>query len=193
MKRSTIGLAALGSTLFSTLFATLASGCARQEQLPPPPASRVSIAAGKPASDFSARDIDGKTIALSDHLTKEVILLNFCASWCEPCVQEFPHLRRIYDANRARGLFVMAISMDGPESAANVPAFARRNQLNFPMLIDADSRIAALYNPKKAAPLTILIDRTGKIALVREGYNVGDEETLVVEIEKALAGPATTR
>jgi len=166
--------------------------CARQEQLPPPPPSRVSITAGKPASDFTARDIDGKTITLSDHLTKEVILLNFCASWCEPCVQEFPHLRRIYDANRTRGLFVMAISMDGLESAANVPAFARRNQLNFPMLIDSDSRIAALYNPKKAAPLTILIDKTGKIVLVREGYNAGDEETLVVEIEKALAGPAAT-
>jgi peroxiredoxin len=165
-----------------------ASGCARQEVLPaePPRGGAPAITAGTKAADFTARDIDGKTVTLSDHLSKEVVLLNFCASWCEPCVLEFPHLRRIYDANRARGLFVMAISMDGPESAPNVPAFARRNQLNFPMVIDEDSRIAALYNKKKAAPMTVLIDKAGTIIFVREGYNTGDEEPLVREIDKAL-------
>ncbi|CAN5857623.1 thiol-disulfide oxidoreductase ResA [soil metagenome] len=164
-------------------------GCARQETPAAEIPSRAAVTAGTMASDFTARDIDGKTVTLSEHLSKEVVLLNFCASWCEPCVAEFPHLRRIYEANRARGLFVMAISMDGPESAANVPGFARRNQLNFPMLIDDDSRISSLYNKKKAAPLTILIDKTGKIVLVREGYNAGDEVSLAREIEKALGAP----
>lgn len=188
MKRASLSNVVLGSPLLLAL----AVGCARQEPLPPQPApGKVSLTAGTPASDFSGRDIDGKTITLSEHLSKEVVLLNFCASWCEPCLQEFPHLRRMYEANRARGLYVMAISMDGPESVANVPAFARRNQLNFPMLIDGDSRISALYNPKKSAPLTILIDRRGKIALVREGYNAGDEITLAAEIEKALSATAT--
>lgn len=165
-------------------------GCARQETPPAEmPSSRVAITTGSVAADFTARDIDGKTITLSDHLTKEVVLLNFCASWCEPCVAEFPHLRRIYEANRTRGLFVMAISMDGPESAANVPGFARRNQLNFPMLIDEDSNIASLYNRKKAAPVTVLIDKSGKIVLVREGYTPGDEDTLARAVDAALQAP----
>ena len=56
------------------------------------------------------------------------------------------------------------------------------------MLIDEDSRISTLYNRKKAAPLTILIDKTGKIVLVREGYNAGDEDSLARDIEKALTG-----
>ena len=186
MKRASIWIVSLGAA-----FALLATACARVETLPQPTPGKVALTAGTPASDFTGHDIDGKTITLSDHLSKEVVLLNFCASWCEPCLQEFPHLRRMFEANRARGLYVMAISMDGPESVANVPAFARRNQLNFPMLIDGDSRIAALYNPKKAAPLTVLIDRRGKIVLVREGYNVGDEVSLAAEIEKALGATAT--
>lgn len=188
MKRASLSNVVLGAILLVTPVA----GCGRQEVLPQPVASpaKVVLTVGTPAADFTGQDIDGKSITLSDHLSKEVVLLNFCASWCEPCLQEFPHLRRMYEANRARGLYVMAISMDGPESVANVPAFARRNQLNFPMVIDSDSRISALYNPKKAAPLTVLIDRRGKIAYVREGYTAGDEVTLAAEIEKALGASA---
>ena len=145
-------------------------------------------AAGTSASDFTARDIEGKNVKLSDHLGKEVILLAFCATWCEPCIAEFPHLRKMYDGNKTRGFIVLAISMDGPETVANVPAFARRNQLNFPMLTDDDSRIASLYNPKKSAPLSVLINKAGKIVSVREGYNPGDEEFLAQDLAKALDG-----
>ena len=76
--------------------------------------------------------------------------------------------------------------MDGQETVANVPAFSRRNQLNFPMLTDEDSRIASLYNPKKSAPLSVLIDKTGKVVSIREGYNPGDEEFLAKDVGKAL-------
>ena len=163
------------------------SGCARQEGTIQPTTSG-SVATGSAASDFTARDIEGKSVKLSSHLGKEVILLNFCATWCEPCVAEFPHLRKMYDANKAKGFVILGIAMDGPETVANVPAFARRNQLNFPMLTDEDSRIASLYNPKKSAPLSVLIDKSGKIVTIREGYNPGDEEFLAKDVAKALDG-----
>lgn len=142
---------------------------------------------GATASDFTARDIEGKTIRLSTYLGKQVILLNFWQTWCEPCVAEFPHLRRMYEANKDRGFIIFGVAMDGPETVANVPAFAKRNQLNFPVLLDEDSHIAAIYNPKKSAPLSVLIDKTGKIAVIREGYNPGDEDYLAQEVEKVLA------
>jgi peroxiredoxin len=176
--------------------AVMALACARQEggvTTPTATGRAPGIAQGAPAPDFSARDVDGKEVKLSTHLGKDVILLNFCATWCEPCLAEFPHLRRMYDANKSKGFFVMAISMDGPDTIANVPAFARRNQLNFPMLTDDDSRIAALYNPRKAAPLSILIDKTGKIVTIREGYNPGDEEFLAKDLAKALDGASVTQ
>ena len=87
---------------------------------------------------------------------------------------------------KAEGLVILAIAMDGPETVANVPAFARRNQLNFPMLTDDDSRIASLYNPKKSAPFSVLIERSGRIAALREGYNPGDEEFLARDVVRAL-------
>jgi peroxiredoxin len=166
-----------------------ALGCARQEgTVQPTTAATATTSAGSAASDFTARDIEGKTVKLSSHLGKEVILLAFCATWCEPCVAEFPHLRKLYEANKAKGFVILAVAMDGPETVANVPAFARRNQINFPMLTDEDSRIASLYNPKKSAPLSVLIDKSGKITAIREGYNPGDEEFVAKDVAKALDG-----
>jgi peroxiredoxin len=143
-------------------------------------------ATGASASDFTARDIDGKTVKLSTYLGKQAVLLDFCATWCEPCVAEFPHLRRLYQTNKDKGFVVLAVAMDGPETVANVPAFARRNQLDFPVLTDEDSHIASLYNPKKSAPLSVLIDKQGRVAAIREGYNPGDESELAKDVAKVL-------
>lgn len=152
-----------------------------------------NASAGATATDFSARDIDGKTVKLSTYLGKQAILLNFWQTWCEPCVAEFPHMRKMYDANKAKGFVMFGIAMDGPETVANVPAFAKRNQLNFPVLLDEDSHVAQIYNPKKSAPLSVLIDKTGKIAMIREGYNPGDEEYLAKDVAKVLDGSGAAK
>jgi peroxiredoxin len=149
--------------------------------------------AGATATDFQARDVDGKTVRLGNYLGKQAILLNFWQTWCEPCVAEFPHLRRMYESNKEKGFVIFGVAMDGPETIANVPAFAKRNMLNFPVLLDEDSHVASIYNPKKSAPLSVLIDRTGKIAVIREGYNPGDEEYLAKEVAKVLETPATVQ
>jgi peroxiredoxin len=181
------------TTLF--LGALLASTIACGDQTGPGPANPgdVSRSTGATASDFSARDVEGKTFRLSTYLGKQAILLSFWQTWCEPCIAEFPHLRRMYDANKEKGLVIFGVAMDGPETVANVTAFAKRNQLNFPVLLDEDSHVAAIYNPKKSAPLTVLIDRQGKIATIREGYNPGDEEYLAKEVAKVLDAPTATQ
>ncbi len=149
------------------------------------------VATGASASDFTARDIDGNTVKLSTYLGRQAVLLDFCATWCEPCVAEFPHLRRLYDTNKSKGFVVLAIAMDGPDTVSAVPAFAKRNQLNFPIVTDEDSHIAALYNPKKSAPLSVLIDKQGRVVAIREGYNPGDEDYLAKDVAKVLdAAPA---
>ena len=144
---------------------------------------RHAPTAGALAADFATRDVDGHTVKLSDHLGREVILIDFWATYCEPCLAEMPHLRALYDRHRAQGFILLAVSMDGPETVADVPSFAKRNGMTFPVLYDEDSRIVSLYNPKKSAPLGVLIDRSGKIARVHEGYNPGDE----VQIEEAVS------
>ena len=133
--------------------------------------------------------MSGKTVRLGPHLGKDVVLLSFWQTWCEPCIAEFPHIRRLYEENKDKGFVVFGVTMDGPETVANVPAFVQRNQLNFDVLLDEDSHVAAIYDPKKSAPLSVLIDRSGKIAVIREGYNPGDEVYLAADVKKALNAP----
>jgi peroxiredoxin len=141
---------------------------------------------GSTAQDFTARDVDGNTFHLSDHIGKEVVLIDFWATWCQPCLAEMPHLRKMYDDYKSKGFLVVAVSMDGPETIADVPAFAKRNQMNFTVLLDEDSSIASIYNPRKSAPLSAIIDKGGHITAVREGYNPGDEAYVLKDVEKAL-------
>lgn len=181
----------LAAAVLGVLLAAGVVGCPREdgsEGVVAPSTPSVAVTGGS-APDFSGRDIDGAEVRLSRHFGKEVVLLDFCSTWCEPCVAEFPHLRRLYEANKSKGLLVLAISVDGPETVANVPVFARRNQLSFPVMVDYTSRIASLYNPKRTAPLSVLIDRAGKILAIHEGYTPGDEETLFAEVAKALNDP----
>ena len=147
---------------------------------------------GSSAEDFTATDTEGNTFHLSDHVGKQVVLIDFWATWCAPCLAEMPHLEAMQDKYKKNGFLVVAVSMDGPESISDVPAFAKRNQMNFPVLLDEDSSIASIYNPRKSAPLSVIIDKGGHIAAVREGYNPGDEAYVEKDVQKALglAAPA---
>jgi thiol-disulfide isomerase/thioredoxin len=127
-QRQRLSLTTVAALVAATVVAT-SVGCARQEGAGAPDPSTPStpsaqsgsttgvsgatVGAGAPASDFSARDIEGKNVKLSTYLGKQVVLLNFCATWCEPCVAEFPHLRKMYEANKAKGFVILAIAMDG--------------------------------------------------------------------------------
>jgi peroxiredoxin len=138
------------------------------------------------ASDFAARDVEGKTLRLSDYLGKKAILLDFWSTYCEPCLAEMPHLIELYKAQKDKGFVVIAVAMDGPETVADVPMFAKRNGMIFPVVLDEDSHVVQIYNPKKAAPLSVLIDKKGNIFRVREGYNPGDEKLVEADVAKVL-------
>lgn len=178
------------SPVLLALLVTALAGCTGEGAGAGAPSSGAggTQVAGNGAPDFTGRDLDGRTFRLSDHLGREVVLLDFWATFCEPCKAEFPHLRAMYGAQKSKGLLVVAIAMDGPETTADVPAFVRRFGIEFPVVADEDSRIASLYNPKKSMPLSVLIDRTGRIVRVREGYNPGDERLVAADVEAAL-GP----
>ena len=116
-----------------------------------PAASPTPVAAVR---DFSARQIDGRTFTLAEH-GGEVVLLAFFATWSKPSVVELRHLEHLFERRRTDGLLVVALAVDGPETIAQVPAFASRNGLTFPVVLDEDSHIVSLYNPKRDVPLTV--------------------------------------
>jgi peroxiredoxin len=144
------------------------------------------------APDFALRDLGGRTVRLSDH-RGQVVLINFWATWCVPCAAELPQLERLYQRYRDQGFVVLAISMDGPESSANVDPHARRYGLSFPVLLDEETRVVGVYNPKRTAPFTVMIGRDGAIAGRREGYHPGDEKQIESDIQALLATRARSR
>jgi peroxiredoxin len=138
--------------------------------------------------DFTLESVDGRTIALSSYVGHSVVLIDFWATWCEPCLAEMPHLNELYEHNKDRGLVVLGVAMDGPDTVADVRAYVQRNRLGFPVLLDQESRAVSLYNPKRAAPFSVLIGRDGRIIKKRDGYVPGDERAMAADIAAALAG-----
>ncbi len=148
--------------------------------------AQESTGIGAQATDFTLRDTDGRQVNLSDHLGKSVVVLNFWATWCIPCQAELPLLQKIYADNQQKGLVILGIAMDGPETVAQVRSYVNRYGLTYPVLLDEETKVVATYNPKRTAPLTVEIDRKGVIARVRSGYSAGDEKLIADDLTSLL-------
>ncbi len=114
----------------------------------------------------------------------KVVLLNFWATWCPPCVKEMPSLQRLQEKLAGEDFVVLAISVD--EDAEEVRDFVRRQGLTFPILFDPDHVVAERYQALKY-PETFLIDRSGVVAVSRfSGDRDWDKEVWVSAIREVI-------
>jgi peroxiredoxin len=114
--------------------------------------------------DFSVPMLDGRRLGLAD-LRGKVVLLNFWATWCPPCVTELPAMERLYQRHRAQGFTVLAVSLDSAGAPA-VATFVREHALTFPIGLDAAWDVARVYGVR-GLPTTALLDRQGRtVAMV---------------------------
>ncbi len=155
---------------YAIIAAAFAVGCLLQGCSSSP--SVVRAASLKPdkerhdAPEFALKDADGKTVHISDYHGK-VVLLDFWATWCEPCRIEIPWFIEIERKNKDRGFEVLGVSMDD-EGWEVVKPFVKENGMNYRVLIGNDAT-AEMYGGVESLPSTFLIDRTGKIAAVHIG------------------------
>jgi peroxiredoxin len=136
--------------------------------------------------DFELPRLDGGSVRLSDHFGKDVVLIDFWATFCKPCLRAMPELDALYRERKARGFVVLGVSLDGPGTAADVKAEVARLGVSFPILLDQESRAIALYNPRASAPYSVLIGRDGRVLAKREGYTTGSHDALTRDIDAAL-------
>ena len=116
------------------------------------------LGGGEPAAGFSVATPDGGTLGLGD-LRGKVVLLNFWATWCEPCLEEMPAMERLARTYRERGLAVLALSVDR-EGAPVVRPFLKRHDLTFLVGLDPQQAVARLYRIW-ALPSTVILSRKG--------------------------------
>ena len=134
------------------------------ERFAPPGRNRVdrvqkSELIGRPAGNFILKDIDGNTVTLADFEGK-VIILDFWATWCGPCVKQMPEYVTLQENFAGRGATIIGISVD--EKAETVRKFAKQHNLNFPLLM-ADHKVKHDYGEITAIPTTFVIDKKGTI------------------------------
>ncbi|HEX5228171.1 MAG TPA: TlpA disulfide reductase family protein [Bryobacteraceae bacterium] len=120
----------------------------------------------RPAPDFALNDASGRTIKLSDYRGK-VVLLNFWATWCTPCREEIPWFMDFAAVNSGRGFAVLGVSMD-EGGWKSVQPYVDRLHINYPVMIGNDE-VARLFGGLDSIPLTLVIDRSGRIAAVHAG------------------------
>jgi peroxiredoxin len=120
---------------------------------------------------FSVATPDGGALSLGD-LRGKIVVLNFWATWCEPCVEEMPALERLARTYRVRGLVVLALSVDR-EGASVVEPFLKRHGLTFPVGLDPRQAVARQYRIW-ALPSTLILDRNGVPLFVAQGARSWD-------------------
>lgn len=116
--------------------------------------------APRPAPSFVLTDLNGIETRLAD-LKGKLILLNFWATWCEPCRKEMPDLERLWQTYRHKGLVVLAVSEDGGDTRS-VTRFVAKHRLSYTVSVDRDGELATRYQVS-GLPATYLIDRQGNI------------------------------
>ncbi|HVN69115.1 MAG TPA: TlpA disulfide reductase family protein [Candidatus Binatia bacterium] len=120
---------------------------------------------GRPAPVFPLRDDSGASVSL-DQYRGRIVLMNLWASWCPPCRAEMPDLQRLANDYERDGLVVVGVN-EG-ESADRARAFADSLRIRFPIWIDDGERYGRTY-AAAGLPTTVLLDRSGAVALSFDG------------------------
>ena len=134
----------------------------------------------RPAPDFSLTDFSGRPLSLSANRGK-VVLLDFWATWCEPCKAEIPHFIEMQNRYGAQGLQVIGISMDDEEKPAR--DFYQNYKMNYPVALGT-SQLADQYGGVLGLPITFVIDRQGHI--VSRHIGATDPSLFESEVKKLL-------
>ena len=145
---------------------------------------------GAAAPDFNLKVIDGqgKTMQLSS-LQGKAVLLNFWATWCEPCKIEMPWLAELQKKYGPQGLQIVGVAMDDA-AEKEISRFARKIGVNYPVLQGTES-VADLYGGLEGLPVSFFLDRSGKVS--DKIIGLVSESVIEDAIKKSLAGNDNTK
>jgi len=144
---------------------------------------------GQPAPEVTFKDLDGKEATLTQYKGK-VVLVNFWATWCDPCYVEIPWLIEIQQKYEAKGFTVLGVSMDEEGKSAVAPFLAKERfnvngqkfPMNYPIVIGNDT-VADKFGGLLGYPTSFLVSRDGKIVKKVQGLISYEELTKAIEAQ----------
>jgi thiol-disulfide isomerase/thioredoxin len=135
-----------------------------------------------PTPPLALRDLAGKEHKLADYKGK-VVVLNFWATWCDPCREEMPAMQRLQDKLAGRPFVVLAVAYG--EGPPRINAFLKETPVRFTVLLDRDTSAATAWKVK-VLPTTLVIDPEQKVRFVAVGDVGWDTPPVEGEIMKLL-------
>lgn len=153
-------------------------------------AKRESLAhplVGKPAPDFSLPLLAGGEMKLSDAKGKNVVVLDFWATWCPPCRAELPVVNKLLTGYKDKGVLFVAVNQG--EDAATIRPFLQSMKIDPTVALDAKMSMGGPYQVT-GIPQTVIIDKQGVVRAVYKGYGPGMEKVIQEQLEEVLAGGA---
>lgn len=140
---------------------------------------------GQPAPDFSvAVTTNGTGKASLSSLKGKVVVVDFWATWCEPCKKSFPKLQELNVKYKASGVEIVGISED--DESAGIADFAKNHgAAKFPLAWDQGKAVASKYDPK-TMPTSFIIDRKGIVRFAHFGYREGEDAKFEADLKSLL-------
>lgn len=135
--------------------------------------------------DFELKDINNNTLNYNQLKGEKLTIIDFWATWCKPCNKAIPELNKIYELYKTQGVELIGINCDGPRSVSKVGPLSQTLNIKYPVLIDLNSEIKTGLNVL-ALPTLVIVNNSGKIVWIHEGYISGDELIIIAEIERQL-------
>lgn len=134
------------------------------------------------AQNFILKDLDGGEVSLKNYRSK-IVLLNFWATWCLPCLIEMPSMEKLYNEFKNEDFTILAIDLQ--EDIDRVKDFREEYKLSFPILLDSDGSVARFYDIM-AIPTTYIVDREGYLFGVALGPRDWASESAFMLINQLL-------
>jgi thiol-disulfide isomerase/thioredoxin len=146
---------------------------------------RVHKLVGHTAPDFVAPLLDNeKMFQLSEEYSDQIIVLDFWATWCGPCLAELPVLLKIAEDYQDRGVALYAVN--ALEDEQTIRAFLGENRLDFNVVLDQKGRVGKTYHVS-GIPHLVIIDRGGIVKKVQTGYHRSLDKDLRRELDQLLS------
>ena len=151
------------------------------------PAKDAQAQPMKPVAEMSWTNFDGKIQKVKD-LEGKVVLLDFWATYCPPCIEEIPHLMDL-QAKYGAELQIVGLHVGGEEDKPKVAEFVERLKITYPLAYPEDALTAYVFGQQTAIPQTAVFDRSGKLVKKITGFDA----TIKIELDQAVADAIANR